>query len=131
MRHLAIALAGASLVLSTPSIADSGDPLEASAGSVEASAQLAGDLSESGLPVALGAALIVAGSGVALATGDLDYAQEGLELGSSIMDSPYNADGSLLLSDEVIIAAPPPDVPFDLMPPEPAPAEQQPRKGGQ
>jgi len=98
---------------SSDALAAKGDPVQASAASVEASVATANDLAGSGVPVALGSAVIIAGSAAAIATGNLDYAEKGFDLGGSLIDAPLNADGSLPLSPDIIIAAPPPDVPVD------------------
>lgn len=112
MRRFPI-IAGFALLASAPAMAANGDPIEASGDSLQASAQITGELVASGLPVALGAAVIVAGSGAAIATGEEDFAEHGFRAGTAILNTPLDENGALPLSPDIIIAAPPPDVPFD------------------
>ncbi|MEE2527129.1 hypothetical protein V0U79_12195 [Hyphobacterium sp. HN65] len=100
------------LTTSPPAFAQ--DSAAASGDSAEGSALLTGELVESGIPVALGSAVLLAGGTIALATGEIVYLEEGAELGADIMSFGFEQAGPLFVSDEVIVAAPPaPDVPFE------------------
>ncbi|WP_394694246.1 hypothetical protein [Hyphobacterium sp.] len=105
----------------SPALAANGDSVQASGDSVEASAQVAAELAGASIPVAMGSAVIIAGSGAAIATGNFGYAERGFDVGGAIIDLPRDENGGFVVSDTVIVADPPPDVPFD--------APSQPDKG--
>jgi hypothetical protein len=100
----------------SPALAANDDSAQASGDSAEASAQLAVELAGASIPVAMGSAVIIAGSGAAIATGNLSYAERGLDVGGAVFDLPRDENGGFVVSDTVFLADPPPDVPYGAGP---------------
>lgn len=122
MKKRLISAAILSVLLTSPVWAQ--DSAEASGDSVEGSAVVASELAESGVPVAVGAALVTVGSAAAVATGDPQLMEDGLELGLATMSYGFDQSGPLTVSDEIIIAPPPPEVPYDAQPEQPGLADK-------
>lgn len=117
LHPLALALAGslaAALLMSPSALAnDSGPPAaQASGDSAEASTEVAATIASGTLVLAPSAAVLIAGTGATLATGDPFFIEESAELAEDMMELTFGSE-PLKLTEETIIA-PPPDVPFEV-----------------
>lgn len=116
MRFLPPALfLGPALVMASPAQAQSSIPAaaEASGDVVGASVEVSARLAATGVTVTTGTVIGVTGTTAAVLTGDEDVFENSWELAGKIAAAPLSDLGPLPVDDDILVADPAPDVPFD------------------
>lgn len=105
----------AALTLAAPAQAQSSIPAsaEASGEIVGASVEVTARLAATGLTVTTGTLIGVTGTGAAILTGDEQVLEDSWELAGKIAAAPLSDLGPLPVDEDVILADPAPNVPFD------------------
>jgi hypothetical protein len=118
LMRLALPFAAAvlpALILAAPASAQSSIPGSARASGeiIGASVEVSARLVASGVTVTAGTVVGITGTGAALVTGDPEVLEESWNLAGKIAEAPFADLQPLPIDDDVIIAAPAPNVPFD------------------
>jgi hypothetical protein len=103
------------LILASPASAQTPIPGSARASGeiVGASVEVSARLVASGLTVTAGTVVGITGTGAALITGDPEVLEESWTLAGKIAEAPFADLHPLPVDDDVVIAAPAPNVPWD------------------
>lgn len=108
-------LLGSVLVMASPAQAQSSIPAsaEASGEIVGGSVELTARLAATGVTVTTGTVIGVTGTAAAVLTGDEQVFEDSWELAGKVAAAPMSDFGPLPVDEDVIVADPAPDVPFD------------------